>query len=314
MLSSTLGAGNPKFVANTDRCDGLSESIRIAFTDFWHDHSEGSIRDHNPIFQMLPRHFLLSLSRQPDFLVYSWFGYRFLGHLCPRIFCTGENIHPDFDQCDYAFSFDFPAEERNYRLPLYRFYTHFDRLLEPRNHGLKYSQRGFCNFVSSNAAARERIEFFELLHRYRKVDSGGGLLNNVGGRVEDKLAFQSRHRFSIALENSSHPGYTSEKLIDALNAGTVPNYWGNPDAAMDFNPACMINCHEFESFEAVVHHVIAVDRDEALFRPYLEAPVFVDNEVPEFLREERIMSRFRQIFAGSARSSSPGPSIRCSAS
>jgi len=280
----------------------LSESIRIAFTDFWHGHSEGSIRDRNPVYQMLARHFPLRLSRRPDFLVYSCFGNRYLAHRCTRIFYTGENVRPNFAECDYAFSFDFPTDERNYRLPLYRFYPHFDRLLEPRNHGVDHSQRGFCNFVYSNAAARERLEFFELLNRYRKVDSGGRLLNNVGGRVADKLAFQSRYRFSIAFENSSHPGYTTEKLLDALVAGTVPIYWGNPDVARDFNAACLINCHDFDSFEAVVQYVQEVDRDEALYRAYLEAPVFTANEIPDFLREERIVNRFQQIFAGPTQS------------
>lgn len=279
----------------------LSRLIKIAFSDFWHGNRPAEVMAGNPIYRMLSRHFELELSPNPDFLVYSCFGKRYLSYRCVRIFYTGENVRPDFSECDYAFSFDFPTDHRNYRLPLYRFYAHFDRLLEPRDFTSLPSGRKFCNFVYSNSAAPERIEFFERLNHYRRVDSGGRLLNNVGGRVADKLAFQAQYRFSIAFENSCHPGYTTEKVLDALVAGTVPIYWGNPEIARDFNPDCLINCHDFADFDAVVKQVEAVDRDPLLYRKYLEAPVFPDHRLPDFLREDAIVGRFEDIFSASQR-------------
>lgn len=35
-----------------------------------------------------------------------------------------------------------------------------------------------------------------------------------------------RYKFTIAFENQSYPGYVTEKIADALMAGTVPIYWG----------------------------------------------------------------------------------------
>lgn len=280
----------------------MSEPLRIAFTDFWHGHGEAEVRERNPLYRMLSRHFDLRLSRDPEFVVYSCFGRRFLKYSCTRVFYTGENVRPNFAECDFAFSFDYPVTDLNYRLPLYRFYDHFDKCLPRPAPALDWSDKKFCNFVYSNARARPRIDFFHRLNRYRPVDSGGRLMNNVGGPVTDKLAFQSGYRFSIAFENSCHPGYTTEKVLDALIAGTVPIYWGNPLVARDFNPDCLINCHDFDGFDAVVEHVARVDRDPELYRRYVTAPVFPGDELPGFLREERIIQRFARIFRGTRES------------
>ena len=39
-------------------------------------------------------------------------------HKCLKIFVTGENVKPDFRDCDYAFSFE-PTDERNFQWPVY---------------------------------------------------------------------------------------------------------------------------------------------------------------------------------------------------
>jgi len=70
---------------------------------------------------MLSKYYELELTKdKPDFLLYSCFGYDYLKYNCIRIFYAGENVRPNFDECDYAFSFDYPITERNFRLPLYR--------------------------------------------------------------------------------------------------------------------------------------------------------------------------------------------------
>jgi hypothetical protein len=273
----------------------VTERIRIAFTDFWHSNARDAVRRENPIYRLLSTAFDLELSDKPDFLIYSCFGNTYLKHDCTRIFYTGENLRPDFQECDYAFSFDFPTDERNYRLPLYRFYAYFDRLMQRQVHP-EPAQRKFCNFVYSNASAGERLRFLDLLNGYREVDCGGKLRNNIGGRVGDKLEFLGNYKFTIAFENSSFPGYTTEKILDPLVAGSVPIYWGNPEVARDFNPACMINCHDFEDFESVVRHVAELDQDDATYQRLLEAPVFEDDRIPDYLSEESILSRFRTIF------------------
>ena len=84
---------------------------------------------------------------------------------------------------------------------------------------------------------------FEELNKYKRVDSGGRYLNNIGRPegVRDKFAFQSEHKFSLTFENSAHLGYTTEKLLQGFSAGTIPIYWGDPAVENCFNPKAFIN-------------------------------------------------------------------------
>ncbi|NND45184.1 MAG: glycosyltransferase [Xanthomonadales bacterium] len=275
----------------------VARQIKIAFTDFWHPETEAAIRA-NPLCQLLQTRFDLVLSDQPDFLLYSTFGRRHLRYDCTRIFYTGENVRPDFGRCDYAFSFDYPVTEKNYRLPLYRLYDDYDRVWDKGSRVPDPAQQRFCNFLYSNARARERIDFLHRLNRYRTVDCGGRLMNNIGGRVENKLEFLTNYKFTIAFENSSHPGYTTEKLLEALVANTIPIYWGNPLVAKDFNPDGFINCHDYSDFDAVVEQVRAIDQDDDAYRRYISAPVFRDGVEPEAVGLENILDRFDHIFDG----------------
>jgi hypothetical protein len=136
-----------------------------------------------------------------------------------------------------------------------------------------------------------------LLSRYKRVDSGGKVRNNIGAIVADKMAFLRRYKFSIAFENSQHPGYTTEKILHALTAGSIPIYWGNPRIAEDFNPRAFINCHDYRNMQDVVAAVRAVDEDENLYRAFLAEPYFPNGVENAYVREENIVAKFGQIFA-----------------
>ena len=73
------------------------------------------------------------------------------------------------------------------------------------------------------------------------------MLNNVGGPVADKLAFISEYKFVIAFENSSYPGYTTEKILDPFLVCSIPVYWGNPLIENDFNKMAFLNYFDFDS-------------------------------------------------------------------
>lgn len=147
-----------------------------------------------------------------------------------RIFATGENVRADFNYCDYAIGFDYMQfEDRYLRYPLY---LHEECMREISNRHITAeslnSKTRFCTFVVSNGKADEkRIQFFNLLNTYKRVDSGGRYKNNIGKRIKDKLAFLKEGKFNIAFENSSTNGYVTEKLIHAFAAKSIPIYWGD---------------------------------------------------------------------------------------
>lgn len=260
--------------------------IKVKFTDGFPD----TIRQKT--LCILEEHFgQVSECENPDFLFYSVWGYEHLKYQCVRIFWTGENLQPDFNICDYAIGFGYMTfEDRYTRIPLYFFYD-WDYELAKNKHLLTQQdiedKTEFCNFIYSNDnASHERIDFFHILSKYKKVDSAGRYNNNIGYAIEGKHDFQKRYKFSIAFENSSTSGYTTEKIIQAFSAGTIPIYWGNPRIADEFNEKSFINCHKYSSFEEVVKRIMEIDKDDELFVSYLKAPIDAGTKLPDNPWEE----------------------------
>lgn len=264
--------------------------IKILFVDFWDNFSPTD----NLFVNLLSDAYDIEVSETPDYLFYSVFGQKHLKYRdCVRIFYTGENQSPDFNVCDYAVGFDhITFMDRYHRFPLYvQFAGDYDDMMSKhaRTDGeLLAGRDGFCSFVySNNNASPERNRFYDLLCTYKPVASGGRFRNNVGGPVADKKEFQSHYRFSVAFENTSVPGYATEKLVQAFAAGTVPVYWGDPLIDRTFNSKAFINCHDYDSFEDVLAAVRRIDQDESLYLAMLREPALIDmNDTREKRLEE----------------------------
>jgi hypothetical protein len=61
----------------------------------------------------------------------------------------------------------------------------------------------------------------------------------------DKLAVIRSYRFVVCYENTSTPGYISEKLFDCLFAGCVPVYLGEPNIRQVIPEGCFIDRKAF---------------------------------------------------------------------
>ncbi len=274
----------------------MRRKIRINFSDFWHPDTLEA-KKNNLLYRLLSKRFDLEICDQPDFLLFSCFGVDFIRHQCTRIFYTGENVRPNYSLCDWAFSFDYSDDPRNFRLPYYFFFD-LAPLIQPHDvEALWCAKTGFCSFVVSNAKSRPRLRFLDKLSRYKKVDCGGKVRNNIGHRVPDKQAFLRAYKFNIAFENESYPGYSTEKIAEAFLANTVPIYWGNPLVSRDFNPHAFVNCHDFRNLDQVVEFIVELDRNDDQYKKYLGAPAFPNGQPNEFIDEARILDRFEMIFA-----------------
>jgi hypothetical protein len=237
---------------------------------------------------------------QAELLIYSSFGNNHRSFNGKKIFYTSENVLPDFDECDYAITFcHLPDEPRHLRLPQY---IHYIKNPSQLIKGLDFVptdilKRGkkFCNFVVSNPRGSERNKFFKMLNRRKAVDSGGRHFNNLGKVVPDKLSFIKDYKFTLAFENSSSPGYTTEKLIEPMLAKSLPIYWGNPDVARDFNPRSFINISDFSSFDVAIDYILKVDLDDQLYLSYMKEPWFNDNHVPEWFMPEYTSSALKNF-------------------
>lgn len=282
------------------------DTIRIDFCDFW----PGFRKDDNVFVRLLQTRYRVELHDRPDFLIYSNFGHHHKLHSGVRIFFTGEAHRPDFSECDYAFTCHYLDDPRHLRWPLYAFYYEPEMLLKDREEPEKVlaAKTRFCSFIASNShprRTRKREEFFRRLSRYKPVDAGGRVFNNLGylvpGGPLGKIDFLKRYKFNIAFENASIPGYTTEKIFEPMAARCVPIYWGNPLIRREFNAASFLNCLDFPSEEALMDRIVQMDRDDAAYLECLRQPCFPENRSTEFFSKERLLAHFEHIFSAQIR-------------
>lgn len=281
--------------------------IRIKFTDHYKDFNPETDR----IFTFLNRYFPVVLTdSDPDFIIYSSWGSDHLNFDCPKIFYTGENHRPNFFLCDYALGFDFLNRPDYLRVPLYSilWYYDFSTLLFPKyQHIIDDNPKSkFCCFISSNGGAVERNSFFEKLSIYSHVDSGGRVLNNIGGIVKDKIEFMRPYRFCIAYENSSYPGYVTEKIMDCFIAGCIPIYWGSNCIERDFNPKRILNRLDYKSDEELIEAIKNLNENPSAYYDFIAQPIFINNQFTEYFDEYRLRKFFERVFDGSRKSRSKG--------
>lgn len=278
----------------------MKKKINIWFSDFWFPSTPTNI-ENNELYQLLSPYFDFNLTKDyPDYLIYSWFGFDFQKYDCIRLYYTGENIRPNFKECDYAFSFDYLNNERNYRLPIYRLnYAYKDLIIPQQNSMTDFEKRKFCCFLYSNPRCKVRNQFYHLLSSYKTIDSGGKLFQNIPKPVPvgDEIEWMRNYKFCIAFENSSFPGYTTEKLLHALVANTIPIYWGNPLIYKDFNPNAFINVHEFRNISDAIKKVIELDQNPSEYQRFLNEPRLPGNQEIDECKEDNIIRKFDEIFS-----------------
>jgi hypothetical protein len=257
--------------------------LRLGFTDY---------------FQTMDEFFLDTLSKSfeivrddsnPDYLIFAdeTFGSNNLNYKnCIKIFFTGENRRPWNYQCHHAISFDHMDGPQFYRLPLYvldnNVYTKklgLPDIREVKRTATASDKTGFCSFVVRNGGCAERNNIFHTISKYKIVDSAGPLFNNMGDILSKghwhtaKLNFIGSRKFNICYENSSYPGYVTEKLFQALYTNTIPIYWGSPTVELDFNPKAYISRHDFSSDEDMLEKIIELDTDDTKYNEMVQQPI-----------------------------------------
>ena len=241
---------------------------------------------------------------RPDYLI---FGDRNFGETnvryenCVRIFYTGENQrHTDY-RCDYAISFDHPTDSRMFRMPLYLIYEFDHKIM--RNRELRkmddFGNKKFCSFVVKNPGCKYRNDYFNILSKIDRVDAAGPLFNNMYGgwrpeTVTDKVKFMGDYKFNLCFENSSYPGYCTEKLFEALCAKTVPIYWGSSTAALDFNPKAFLNRSDFASDQQFIDLIIEMRTNKELYNQFYLQPMFREEEYIKNFHVNNFLDWFQQ--------------------
>jgi GR25 family glycosyltransferase involved in LPS biosynthesis len=282
--------------------------IRIWCTDFW-----GGFQNGDNIFINYFRKFgefeVTVDSQDPQLLIYSVFGKNHQNYpRAKKFFYTGENIYPPISQVFYAWGFHHIPDTPNYtRFPIWLLYFNFFecqpewRLADCYNPDLLFSSSTnslngrdrFCAAVVSNGQSLFRNQLFNDISAYKRVDSAGRWMRNVDDLDRmNKVEFLRKYKFTIACENSSTPGYLTEKLFEAKIAGTIPIYWGDTTATKQFNPKSFLCYHDFTSHAAFLEEIKRLDQDDEAWLEMSRQPIFVNNSF-DFL--EFFNSTFKQI-------------------
>ena len=285
-----------KNIGNKDKGtkDLNKKTIKLAFVDFWSDFNP---RD-NYFYNILNEHFNVEISKEPDYVICSCFGQKHHKYRnAVKLLFVGENVIPDFNLYDYAMGFHYiDFEDRYIRFPLYVLYEEQMKLAEKKHtyddkHYL--DKKEFCSFVVSNPdGASVRDEVFEALNKYKRIASGGRYRNNVGGPVKDKMEFIRNGRFTLAIENSSTPGYTTEKILEAFAAETIPIYWGSPRIKEEFNPDAFINVSDYDSYDELVEAVKTIDTDDSKYLEMIKTPIFAKDSMSEIYSGKEYLEDF----------------------
>lgn len=264
--------------------------LKIFYTDFW----KGFAQQSDFITPILKKHFNIILDhRNPDIVFCSTLHRmsQTVKYNQPKILYTGENHRPDGRGAEYTISFD-KHSETNYYLPLWQ----VSCMLEPRYkeallNRVRYDMKDsrFCSFFYSNGNVPVRNEIFHKLSEYKFVASYGELFNNddsiKGSKShydKEKVLKSYGHKFGITYENSSYPGYCTEKIIHTFLVGSIPVYWGSNTIIDHFNPAAFINANDM-NVEDVIKNIVYLDGNKEAFDKMYNEPVMLPGQVTDFL-------------------------------
>ena len=232
----------------------------------------------------------------PDYLIYATFGcentLNKYNNTIKIAFFT-ENQLPDLNFADYAIGLGHINH-------LDRFFTfpYFVYELTKRNINIKdfeiirnevlnsRKREKFCAAVITNPIGF-RLYFIKELNKYKNIDMGGRFHNNIGGHVKDKIEFLKQYKFSLAMENSEADGYTSEKIIDAYLAGTIPIYYGDYMVDDYINPKTYILIRSQRDMANKINYIKRIDNDDNLYRSILKEKVFIDDFFVDNIQNER---------------------------
>ncbi|XP_057693954.1 alpha-(1,3)-fucosyltransferase 4-like [Corythoichthys intestinalis] len=126
------------------------------------------------------------------------------------------------------------------------------------------SRPGFVAWVVSNwAESQARVAFYYELSQYIEVDVFGQAGIRIPKGSKEVVQTLRRYYFYLALENSQHTQYITEKLWNAVSAGAVPVVLGptRKDYERFLPPEAFIHVDDFPSVKELARYLLQLKRE-----------------------------------------------------
>ena len=268
---------------------GYRKTIRIGYTDMSDEKGQFYF---NYVKNMLNETYEFVFEQtNPDYLLFSFYGCT---HNDPKykqaikIAIYEEGFIPSFNEEDYIFGLAhiFYLDRYFRKATLIEFLQKYNLknkdFREARQKALNGPKREkFCGAVLNNETSLNhfREKFVKELSKYKIVDSGGEIDNNLGYNVTDKIKFFSSYKFSIAFEKNTADGYATDHILNSFLAGTVPIYYGDYLIDEYINPDTYILVRNDIDLQDKIDFIKQVDKDDKLYRQFLIPDVLLDDDV-----------------------------------
>jgi hypothetical protein len=115
-------------------------------------------------------------------------------------------------------------------------------------------------------------------------------LKSYRGLCVSKADVMRRYRYALVMENQRQPGYISEKIMDCYLTGTVPLYWGAPDAARLVPADTFIPIEEDTQLDRLI-------ADDQLYKKYAQAVRRSTDEIFRAFGPEAFIHTLEGVFA-----------------
>ena len=209
---------------------------------------------------------------------------KYLSSCCQiKIFHTAECQRYNSQNSDFSISSDLGVQSNNhFRLPHWMEFIdwshqidievenprfgellNLERLMKPLGDGFLNRKRKLAFFTSH--MREPRGTFFEIFNKEVGIDGYGPFFNkkildhNSSGLLKKDIL--SDYSFNLCPENNLYPGYVTEKIPEAFQAGCLPVTWVDPNVKCDFNPKAFINLHDFAEDYSAVSYVLQSENE-----------------------------------------------------
>lgn len=182
------------------------------------------------------------------------------------------------------------------KYPIYRYSMKFSEgtFAETNRHvsainSENLNSKEFCALINRHDWGNTRTQIYERLSKIGKIACPGKLFNNCSNEELNQIGnaeYIKKFKFNICCENfgADHPGYITEKLMNACLGGAIPIYYGELDEIdqLIFN-VNRILCLNKDNLNEIVEKVCALNADPDALNKFYRQPVFCAGAYEEIL-------------------------------